>query len=511
MSRAYLMFRAMIFGVILITLHSVVVFAQFQRMAIPVGSYSIPAQGISRLPAYCMDYTREAPRPGMSYGHVLRGGSTTRIRVGNDVLTIEEGVKRGLVAFEGSEITLDNLIDGLCNPTYRARLSEEILAQTETFVQLWDAASEEERNQLREMFTPMIQDQEGGDYTSLSVRSLTDQPVILEVGETIVVGAEAESTSDLPDRLIPGSENPQEDYWYDRNLLHQRDLQELGYYSGPIDGDFGPKSREALRSFQDAFHVDEKDGIGPCTQAELDAALTRTRTLRKTNEGTGRDAVAFRLERYPETDPDMLFVLFDEGGRPAARTNDVGELLQVLKDNPHVRNVSSIYLDAPGFTEAELAGLRTSLSIRQGSVANDLRVRPLHRADVPEASQTPFFDRGVELVRISEITEAIDRPGFNKAEIVITGLQGQNRLRVFARVRVVLQRFLGRISSLFTTSDRIELSPSELIHDTIRSIRQHHPELRDEDLQIEFEDQFGVIQIVGNLRQLDRRQEAYIG
>lgn len=55
-----------------------------------------------------------------------------------------------------------------------------------------------------------------------------------------------------------------------------RDLQEklvlLGYEPGPIDGLFGPKTREAIRSFQKDSELVVDGIVGPKTRAALDAA-----------------------------------------------------------------------------------------------------------------------------------------------------------------------------------------------------------------------------------------------
>ena len=47
--------------------------------------------------------------------------------------------------------------------------------------------------------------------------------------------------------------------------LQQR-LQELGYYSGVVDGQFGPGTREAVYLFQQVNHLEADGVVGPATR-----------------------------------------------------------------------------------------------------------------------------------------------------------------------------------------------------------------------------------------------------
>jgi len=53
----------------------------------------------------------------------------------------------------------------------------------------------------------------------------------------------------------------------------QKDLAELGYYKGSIDGWFGPKTMEAVKSFQKANGLKVDGLVGPKTKAALNAVL----------------------------------------------------------------------------------------------------------------------------------------------------------------------------------------------------------------------------------------------
>lgn len=46
-------------------------------------------------------------------------------------------------------------------------------------------------------------------------------------------------------------------------------LKNAGYYTGTIDGNIGPKSRQAIESFQAANHLTVDGNVGPKTWAKL--------------------------------------------------------------------------------------------------------------------------------------------------------------------------------------------------------------------------------------------------
>lgn len=53
----------------------------------------------------------------------------------------------------------------------------------------------------------------------------------------------------------------------------QKDLNTLGYYSNRIDGSFGPKTEDAVESFQQAHNLKADGVVGPITKAALKEAL----------------------------------------------------------------------------------------------------------------------------------------------------------------------------------------------------------------------------------------------
>ncbi|MEL6979327.1 MAG: SUMF1/EgtB/PvdO family nonheme iron enzyme [Pseudomonadota bacterium] len=72
----------------------------------------------------------------------------------------------------------------------------------------------------------------------------------------------------------------------------QRELTRLGFYSGPIDGDWGPASQAAMRAFEAAHGVVPVDGVlGPTSLAALKAAPSPAAPTRRPGEAF-RDCAA---------------------------------------------------------------------------------------------------------------------------------------------------------------------------------------------------------------------------
>jgi peptidoglycan hydrolase-like protein with peptidoglycan-binding domain len=84
-----------------------------------------------------------------------------------------------------------------------------------------------------------------------------------------------------PYDYYPGYYADVEPYYYDEGVYSdtpmqdptvtavQKDLTQLGYYSGPVDGIYGPSTRDAVAKYQMAKNLDVNGSLSPQTLQSL--------------------------------------------------------------------------------------------------------------------------------------------------------------------------------------------------------------------------------------------------
>lgn len=110
---------------------------------------------------------------------------------------------------------------------------------------------------------------------SISDEELTtkmEEPAVQEAAMPTPVPME---TTEPQAELIPVAPTSQPaELPTDRNRQIQTALKNAGYYQGAIDGKIGPKSKKAIRDFQEAKGLKVDGKVGPKTWAELEKYLT---------------------------------------------------------------------------------------------------------------------------------------------------------------------------------------------------------------------------------------------
>lgn len=86
-------------------------------------------------------------------------------------------------------------------------------------------------------------------------------PNRLDVGQQLVIPVPAQQPT-----LQRGSRGP-------AVRVLQESLTKLGYKPGPVDGIFGPLTEEAVKTFQDDWHIDADGIVGPVTWGAIAKAL----------------------------------------------------------------------------------------------------------------------------------------------------------------------------------------------------------------------------------------------
>ncbi|MCP6759635.1 MAG: peptidoglycan-binding protein [Fischerella sp. CENA71] len=86
----------------------------------------------------------------------------------------------------------------------------------------------------------------------------------------------------------------------------QRCLQKLGYYNGPINGNFGPLTENAVKKFQQAKKISAIGQVGPQTQRSLQAACQSKQSRGNTSTSNvlkvgSRGSAVTQLQKYLRT------------------------------------------------------------------------------------------------------------------------------------------------------------------------------------------------------------------
>jgi peptidoglycan hydrolase-like protein with peptidoglycan-binding domain len=104
----------------------------------------------------------------------------------------------------------------------------------------------------------------GGGGTPATTPSTTTSP-----STTTTPTTTAPATSPVPAptaTLAPGASGTQVS-------VLQRALRSLGFYTGPIDGSYGPKTQQAVSAFQRSAGLTADGVFGPATLKKLTTAL----------------------------------------------------------------------------------------------------------------------------------------------------------------------------------------------------------------------------------------------
>ena len=146
------------------------------------------------------------------------------------------------------------------------------------------------------------------------------------------------------------------------NALQQR-LAQLGFSPGPVDGQFGPRTQDAVRNFQRSQSLIPDGTVG---QATLQALRNPSAPTRVGGPGT-TDGAAQRLQRYEPGSTEAVNLF-----REAARRAGVPES---WASSPGLHNIlrreSNGRVGVPNYTYGE----RARDPSRWGEVHNDARMR----------------------------------------------------------------------------------------------------------------------------------------
>jgi hypothetical protein len=475
--------------------------AQFQRMGIAPGFLSLAPRSSTSVRTFCLDFTREAPRSGVSYTSVLSNPEQMTVTVDGVRMNGQQAIDSKIIAWQGITPTFGDVIRSLDDPAVLSRLSAGDRQQATRMRALWQQLNPSERREVEASFQGLLGD--AGDHTKLNLVNLTDRKVDISIGSKAVLGTEPESLAGLKVGGVSEADNDlsqqqsQSEIWRASNRESQELLQTQGFYAGQADGLVGPQTKESIRKFQTAYGL-------PVTGV-LDA---------KTNEKLRSAATGKNLDRINGSSPGTLVVAItnspgDAAGRykayaGSAQTlyagNDPAQLSAALNTELQRPGVDTLYLDLEGFSSDKAEALASSLRLRNPAMA----VRSLTTSEDGLPARDLLFSKGVKVetpaIHVDEIT-AGERKGWFAATIDFSVRVGaavkRVSLRIVASTRELATEFAN---ALFSRATALRFDENAAIAEMVRGarleLRSKHPELKDEDIRVEMKDQFGATLIV---------------
>lgn len=146
----------------------------------------------------------------------------------------------------------------------------------------------------------------------------------------------------------------------------QTELKRLGLYAGPIDGDWGPASRRAMRSAQTALGVTADGALTPALLEQLRQATLEAVSGRRAPEtGAGADSAADPASRasFETSVGDRVFFEAGQADLTDSARRVLDRQIQWLSQRPDTRVTVAGHADDPGGREDNFA-----LSARRAAV-----------------------------------------------------------------------------------------------------------------------------------------------
>lgn len=467
--------------------------AQLQRMAIGSGEYSVSPNGSKSVDAYCMDYTRHAPHKGATYDYVLTTPENAMVRVGNsEPITLQAAITKGLVRIEGTTPTVSQLIQSEIDPRWppdKQRAFAEFKTQ-------WAGLTPEAKRRIEEMVAAEMGD-DAGDYKHLVLVNKTGRSLSINFSRATVVGTESEPAPLLNPEEITRSgyggrqSEVQSRLWRATTAKHQAMLQDAGYYRGQLNGELDAATEDAIVRFRKDHNLGADRIIDSRTEATLISISRESRDAKY---------LALNLESGAGTKDSPLYQVYATDGRAVYLGNEISGLMTAVNtERGHRGRGNNVYLIMKSFTPDKAEALATSCRIHQRQIDPAVSIRTFQTQVESTKSADFFFSAGKRVIDESVSEPVLVVQGLNKdfysSSIKVTNDIGEvGSIGVFARAKQVVRDFVAGAKTMFQIR-QAEWSPSKIAN-VARSRMKVKYRLSDEDLRIEFRDQFGGVNLV---------------
>lgn len=229
--------------VLLVTTTQLVNAQSFQRMAIAKGSYKLSAGGSSKVTAYCLDYSRKAPKGGMDYGNILSGGSQAVVEIssssGVKKMSLNDAVENGYVGIEGANALDGKGKDILSEIVKNAKSSGRNADEFEAVLDDWDNMSRLEKSRIESELAQAMGLADEGSHSSMKFVNKTDDNIEIKLENNLQLGSGTETTAlrGIDNLPLSSSASRQDDIqreivWAKRESQNLEKLKQLGFYDG---------------------------------------------------------------------------------------------------------------------------------------------------------------------------------------------------------------------------------------------------------------------------------------
>lgn len=475
------------------------VVAQTQRMALAAGSYSIEAGATSRVPSYCLDYTRKAPGPKSNFKHVLSAPSEASITVGDQTFTMQEAIDKNLVEVRGNLMSIEDLMASLDDPVLQQRMTVEQRVQSATLQRYWRAASETERDAMQAGLDNSIAMEATSsvlaDYRHLSIHNLTSQPMKLETSGHAQLGVEPEISVSL------NTGEDQSVIWLRTSRQHQEKLQAVGYEI-QVDGVVGPGTTGAIESFQTDRRLPRSGILDVETLRELEQA---SKDVQLETERIGRinqelSSTCLLSVRYVTQGKRPVYTVFSAPGSPVYQGSRVSNLLDAVRQEAHRLGRETAYLDLGGLGEVDrIKKFAYSIEVQQAGREADVRISSLGEHPASLDDQVVLFSKVGEISRVSttdpQLLTTGERSGFYTGSANYWTHAKQFTLDVFSRSREATKSFLSRFSKNLSDNKSLKRSLIEELGALRKDVGREY-NLTPKELILEFKGQFSTVNVV---------------
>lgn len=468
-------------------------FAQLQRMAILSGGYKLPPNSSKSVNAYCMDYTRHAPEKGSQYQYLLTSPENATVTIGtSEQLSLQEAIDRKKVSIEGINMTVGQLLNSLSDPMVLNRIPEADRSQILQMKETWNSLTPAQRATLERELAPDLA-KSGGDFTHLKLVNHTSQPISISLSRDAVFGAERESvplfdTQDVGGRGGTNTQGIQSQFWRAATKKHQAMLQDIGYYKGPLSGEVDPNTKNAIVKFKTDHRLPSDSVIDSQTENAL---------MRASQDSRNAKYIAFTLETGGD---GPLYRLYSPGGEQVYSGNLIPDLLTAINtERDRKGRGNNVYLIMKGFADKQVNAFAASTRIYQNSVDPTVSIRPFESGSEFSKAEDFFFSPGKTLIEESVTEPVLVMQGANKdfyqSDFKVADAAGDSgTVSVFARAREVVVSFVQGVRSLFQRRQE-NWSVSKIVN-VARSQMKRKYDVSDENLRVQFRDQFGRSHIV---------------